>query len=91
MQRADDVARLLFVEAAHVDAGEVEIGADLDLVDRGQALGNVLHVVPKDLHERLAQHFTDPGSAPRLPHKAERIARSPNLGVGTSLFASLLM
>src|SRR5205823_5720844 len=76
LEREDHVARLLLVEAAHEDAGEVEVRADLDLVDRGQALGDVLHVVAENLNERIAQHFADPGGAPRLPHEAQRITRN---------------
>src|SRR5436305_5190922 len=76
LQRADHLLRLLFLEAAHEDAREVEVGADLDLVDRGQAEVDGLHVVAEDLDERLAQHLADSRCATGLSHPGASISQT---------------
>src|SRR5512142_930686 len=56
LQLFHDRFRLVFLEAADEGTGEVEVGADVDAGDRGQADVH-LGVAAQDLDERVADHL----------------------------------
>ena len=62
-QLLDRRLRVFFLQAGDVDAGVVEVGADLDFADRGPAQVEVADVGAQDLHERVAHVLADAGGS----------------------------
>src|SRR5205823_576044 len=70
LQRVDGVARLIFVQAADEDARDVEVGADFDFGDGGQAHGDILEVEAEYFDQGVANVLAHSRSSARLSHRS---------------------